>query len=141
MNLPALSDIQSLKCMIHASPSYHQVYAVRWRSILSSVLTRDLGPQVLMDAFVVLQASGIVTAAGSRTEIKEFLAQYWRDRGRARDCGPETSLHDAASLSRMHITAQALAMEFYHSAISAHPSLSEQEVVDVGSSMTELLRI
>lgn len=49
------SDFDSLRALAHASPSFHHAYVGARRAILSTVVIREIHPDVILDALAVLE--------------------------------------------------------------------------------------
>ena len=57
--LHSAPTVAALQTLVQSSPLYHKVYLDERKVILSTVLLRDIGPQVLADALAVYKASQI----------------------------------------------------------------------------------
>ena len=51
-----MPDMSTLQALISASPSYLRAYQSQRYSILSSILLRDIHPDVLFDALAIVDA-------------------------------------------------------------------------------------
>jgi hypothetical protein len=79
--LESLYDFSSLRALVHASPSFHYVYISQRHSILTEILTRDLGKDVLFDASVVLNAQELDRASKeTEQQTRHLLEQSWEQR-------------------------------------------------------------
>ena len=135
-------DLQTLKAVIHASPSYHQVYTSQRIRILFTVLERELEPPVLADALATLAASRVADGEDRTTKVKDFLAQY-RTTICAKGGNGLSSItsEDIFSVVRLHIAMRTIALRFYEFTVVARPNLPDTESTDPGPSRTELRRI
>ena len=54
--LERLTDLPSLNAIVHASPSYHRAYVTRRQFILAKVVSRDIGPDTVLEAQAICMA-------------------------------------------------------------------------------------
>jgi hypothetical protein len=138
-----ISDFRTLNATVHASPSYHQVYASQREHILSTVLERELEGPALADALTTVRACKLVAGKGRFTNVKDFLAEYrtsmyGKGGGSSSAIGPD----EASEVARLHTLIGSIALIFYHFTLAARPHLPNAQPTDSGSpSKMELRRI
>lgn len=120
--LNQMPDILTLKALISASPSYLRVYRSQRLSILSNILLRDIHPDVLFDALVVLNARDLPRNYDDYVpQLKAFTEQYKITR---------TSLHVGLEplepsikeiLWEFHLAVIDVTKDFCDYALSTHP--------------------
>jgi hypothetical protein len=76
--LHSASNTPALQTLVQSSPLYHKVYLDERKVILSTVLLRDIGTEVLPDALAVHKASqiGSYGSSGRKDSVKSFISQY-----------------------------------------------------------------
>lgn len=135
-----VSDVHTLSSLIRASPSYHSVYVSGWEKVLSSILLKELGPEVLVDALMAQHASEVNTEGQAATKLRQFQKRYETDRNPAAVNNHAIPLQYVYSMGNLQIMIHTLAVELYRSAISSLPYSHDPELMEVGPSMTELRR-
>ncbi|MCJ1473543.1 hypothetical protein MMC13_002194 [Lambiella insularis] len=79
--LTRLPDLATLSALIHASPSFHQVYAAERVKVLSTVTIRDIDPALLPEALATLNSAKLTFEGTTGTKTWEtFLDDYARKR-------------------------------------------------------------
>ncbi|RFU29827.1 hypothetical protein B7463_g6496, partial [Scytalidium lignicola] len=73
-----MHNIPTLQALVQSSSSYHEVYIIQRRLILSTVLSRDIPAEVLPDALAVQHASKIPfqTQDQRKIDIESAISQY-----------------------------------------------------------------
>jgi hypothetical protein len=137
-----MSDLQTLNALIHASPSYHQVYTSQRINILSKVMERELEPPVLADAIATLAASRLADGEDRITKVRDFLDQY-RTTIYAKGGSGLSSItpEDISCVARLHTAITTIALRFYEFTVVARPHLPDVESTRPSPSRTELQRI
>jgi hypothetical protein len=141
MILFSLPDTQTLSALVHASPYYHQAYYLEREPLLSAVLPRELGQQVLVDAVTAVRAAKVPTKSGSSATIKDFLARYRIIRTRGETSTTDNPFEGFADGCRLHATVRAVARHFSRSAVETSHQGSEGDFTEPNPSRTELGRI
>lgn len=105
--LHQMPDLQTLQALISASPSYLRAYESQRHSILSSILLRDIHPDVLFDALAIIDALKLPRNYDDYVpQLKAFVEQYKITR---------TSLHVA--LEALEPSTKETLWEFHQSVI------------------------
>lgn len=83
--LHSAPNIPALQALVRSSPLYHKVYLDKRKVILSAVLLRDIGTEILPDALAVYKTSQIeLDESGRRKDsVQSFISQYKAERGSA----------------------------------------------------------
>ena len=138
-----ISDLQTLNVIVHASPSYHQVYASQREHILSTVLERELEGAVLADVLTTVRACKLMAGKGRITNVKDFLAEYRTSIYSKRvGSSPTIAPDEASEVARLHTIIGSIALRFYHFTHAARAHLQNAPPTDPDSpSKTELRRI
>ena len=72
-----MPDMHTLQALITASPSYLRSYQSQCHAIMSSILVRDIHPDVLFDALAVVDAPNLPRNYDDYVpKLKVFVAQY-----------------------------------------------------------------
>ena len=75
--LRQMPDLQALRALISASPSYLSAYRSQRHSIMSSILLRDIHPDVLFDALAIVDALKLPRNYDDYVpQLKAFVEQY-----------------------------------------------------------------
>jgi len=122
-------NIVTLKTLVRSSPLYHEAYLDERKSILSTVLLRDIGPQVLSDALAVHEASQIgIEGTGSRKDrVKAFLSQYKAERGSSSPATCDSlDIETLESLSRLQSVFTTITSDFCQTTLSVNPVNGER---------------
>ncbi len=88
--LLGLTDVESLRALVHASPIFYQQYLLDRRALLAHALRAELGNRVFVDAYAA-QASATRYPPGSnrsRASVTWFLDKYSELRTRSTDDDP-----------------------------------------------------
>lgn len=99
-----ISDVISLNALVHASPLYHEVYSSQRQSLLSGILIRDIGEDVMIDAWTPIRASSIrqKEAEEDAREVSQLLEQY---KARRKDTNSESHgllLENLLPMTQLH---------------------------------------
>ena len=122
-----IRDIASLRNLIHASPTLHNVYLSQRYAILKRVLFNSVHPDVLHDAFSAITSSKTRTrdAEDRVVRVKAFLLAY--DENRDEWTLPEhLDLESIARLARLQKQVQHATEDFCQTAFATHPFTGER---------------
>lgn len=124
--LQRLTDLPSLDAIVHASPSYHRAHVTRRHSILAKVVSRDIGPNILLEAHALAMA--LTTNNKDGSEIRRFLEEYKSTRTEPASVSIERfPLTHIATLSRVQYAVRFASKDFCQATLSRHPLSSEKE--------------
>jgi hypothetical protein len=131
-------NVSTLRTLIRASPLYYKVYLDERKAILSTVLVRDIGIEVLTDALAVHEASqiGFNEPVGRNDGVKSFFSQYKVRRGSSSSATCDSlDIRTLKSLSRLQSVITEITTDFCDTTISVHPVTGErvQSVGDLSS--------
>jgi hypothetical protein len=142
--LHSAPSIPALQMLVRSSPLYHKVYLDERKVILSAVLLRDIGLQVLPDALAVHKASQIgFDGSGLRKgSVKSFISQYKAERGSSSPatCDP-LDIGTLESLSRLQSVVAKITSDFCEATLSVHPVTGERTQPHRDLSINEKRRI
>lgn len=142
--LHSAPSIPALQTLVRSSPLYHKVYLDERKVILSAVLLRDIGPQVLPDALAVHKASQIGFDGSSlrKDSVKSFISQYKAERGSSSPatCDP-LDIGTLESLSRLQSVVTKITSDFCEATLSVHPVTGERTQPHRDLSINEKRRI
>ncbi len=81
--LRSAPNIPALQTLVRSSPLYHKFYLDKRKVILSAVLLRDIGTEILPDALAAHKASqiGFYESVGRKDSVQSFISQYRAERG------------------------------------------------------------
>jgi hypothetical protein len=128
--LHSAPNILALQTLVRSSPLYHKVYLDERKAILSAVLLRDVGTDVLPDALAVHKAFqiGFDEPGGRRKDaVKSFILQYNAER-----CSSSPAICDSLdiqtleSLSRLQGLVAKITFDFCEATLSIHPVTGER---------------
>lgn len=123
--LQRLPGLPTLDAIVHALPSYHRAYVARRQSILAEVVSRDIGPDVVLEAHAVAMALTLNNKDGS--EIRGFLEDYKGARRVPASVSIERfSLPRIASLARIQCAVRFSMKDFCQATLSRHPLSSRK---------------
>ena len=124
--LERLTDLPSLHAIVHASPLYHRAYMTRRQSILAKVVSRDIGPDTVLEAQAICMALGADKKDGS--EIRNYLKWYRNSLRNPASISIESfPLHHIAMLSQIQCAVRFAIKDFCQAALSRHPLSNEKE--------------
>lgn len=147
--LRAAPSIYTLETLVRSSPLYHKVYLSDRKSILSEVVLRDIGIEVLGEALAIHAASELGFPQGyggleydlmpflSRYKLRRepggrkdivvnFLAQYKVDQSSSSAITPDSlDIRTLESLARLQSTVAKVASDFCESTLPYHPGTEE----------------
>lgn len=127
--LHSAPNISTLQTLVRSSPLYHKVYLDKRKVILSAVLLRDIGPQVLPDALAVHKASQIgFDGSGLRKDnVKSFISQYKAERGSSSPATCDSlDIGTLESLSRLQSVVTRITFDFCKATLSVHSVTRER---------------
>lgn len=127
--LHSAPNIPALKALVRSLPLYHKVYLDNRKAILSAVLLRDIGPQVLPDALAVQKASqiGFDESSSRKDRVKSFISQYKAERGLSSlDKCDSLNIETLESLSRLQSVVSRITTDFCEATLSIHPVTGER---------------
>lgn len=127
--LHSTPNIAALQTLVQSSPLYHRVYLDERKVILSAVLLRDIGPQVLPDALAVHKASQIgFDGSGLRKDsVKSFISQYKAERDSSLPATYDSlDIETLESLSRLQSVVTKITSDFCKATLSVHPVTGER---------------
>ena len=139
-----LSDVSSLSALVHASPLYHQAYVSVRQQVLLEVLFEEVGPFVLFDAWIVVQAQKLERENEDNGEnVRWFLDQCKKStlHNIPLKSMKELPLEELFSLARLQRTVQFVATAFVESAISNRPIACQLKDQHEPPSVTESQRM
>ena len=121
--LQSLADLPSLDAIVHASPSYHRVYVTGRQAILAKMVSRDIGPGILVEPHAVAMA-----LAKDGPEIRGFLKDYRSTRRkRASVTFEKLPLPHVTILSQTQVAVRDAMEDFCQATLSRHPWSSERK--------------
>ena len=124
--LERLTDLPSLNAIVHASPPYHRAYATKRRSILAKAISRDVGPDTLLEAQAVCTA--LKTNKRDGFEIRGFLKWYRNSLSNPASISIESfPLPHIAMLSQIQWAVRFAIKDFCQATLSRHPLSNEKE--------------
>ena len=136
-----IPDTRTLSAIVHASPSYHQVYSRTRKKCLIAILAHQLGEEVLADAVLTSEAADVGEANHSPDGVEQWLMQNWIPREQQGSFFDEYLLVEAAGLARLQKIIEALSTDFCAKALLAHPQSVRSRSSEPEPSSTELKRI
>ena len=118
--LQRLPCLPTLAAIVHASPSFHEIYVARRQPILTEVVSQDIGRDVLLEAHAVVKALTIDTKDGSN--VRGFLEDYQTTQRKAA-ANPlgKFSLPQIVTLSQLHYAVRSAMNDFCQATLSKHP--------------------
>ena len=124
--LERLTDLPSLHAIVHASPSYHKAYVTRRQSILAKVLSRDIGPDIMLEAQAVCMA--LKTDKKDGSEIRNYLKWYRNSLKDPASISIESfPLPHIVMLSQVQCAVRFAMKDFCQAALSSHPLSNKKE--------------
>ena len=123
--LQQLSDVTSLRSLVHAVPSYHSAYVSRRCFILKSVLAGSIERELLVDAHSVIDALDIIRDCSNDApahEVRSFLEQHRVRRSSESMDFPAIPSEKLFLLARLESSVQSVTSSFIESRLSACPS-------------------
>lgn len=127
--LHSASNIPALQALVRSSPLYHKVYLDKRKVILSAVLLRDIGTEILPDALAVYKTSqiGFDESGRRKDSVQSFISQYKAERGSASltTCN-SLDIRTLESLSRLQCVVAKIAIDFCETTLSVHPVTGER---------------
>lgn len=103
--LTSLPDIDTLKSLTQAHRPFAQLFSQAKKSILSSIMNRQIDEQVMPVALLVREARNLESL--SKDSVVEFLSSITCPTGR-----PEWTMPNALSTSRLHATISTWAKQY-----------------------------
>ena len=124
--LERLTDLPSLSAIVHASPSYHRAYVTRRQFILAKVVSRDIGPDAVLEAQAVCMA--LKTDKKDGPEIRKYLNWYKNSLRNPASVSIESfPLPNITMLSRIQYGVRFAMKDFCQATLSRHPLSNEKE--------------
>jgi len=126
--LHSAPNVTALQTLIRSSPLYHKVYLEERTAILSAVLLRDIGTEVLPDALAAYKASqiGFDGSGGRKDRVKSFISQYKAERDSSSPAKCDSlDIRTLESLSRLQFVVTKITLDFYETTLSIHPVTGE----------------
>ena len=120
--LHQMPDMATLQALISASPIYLMAYQSQCHSVLSSILRRDIHPDVLFDALAIVDALKLPRDDDDYvSHLKAFLEHYKTTRA-----SPDMALQPLEpktkkALSEFHLSVIDATKDFCDHALSTHP--------------------
>ncbi|TGO58791.1 hypothetical protein BCON_0051g00310 [Botryotinia convoluta] len=122
--LCAASDIATLKCLAHLSPLFHGVYTERLEYIFLTVLSTEIGPDILHEARMVARASTIERGPSWFSDVKQLLANY--DKGIDKSFPLDITSAEFIYISRFLPALHYVTLAFSQVTLSHHPLTGEK---------------
>ena len=132
-----MTDIESLKSLVHASPSFYYVYTGVRQSVLSTVVQREIHPEVIRDALAVHES--LRMESYGLDQVQPFLLKYKANRqAKLATPLPMPLAMDLLAFHKKYV--EYFAKDFVSTVLSLHPT-SKQPQQGPPVSTTELCRI
>ena len=132
------TDVDSLKALVQASPSFYEVYKEMRSSVLNAVVARDIHPDILVDALAVVHASRITPRTSD--QVRSFLRYYSTNRHKEPvKWLPNPLLVKLGSFHQRYV--EAFAKEFVSWNLEVHPVSQEPQAAYRSPSLLETRRI
>ena len=122
--LHSAPNILALQALVRSSPVYHKAYLYERRVLLSTVLLRDIGTDVLPDALAVHKAFqiGFDESGGRKDDVRSFISQYKAERASSSPIMCDSlDIQTLKSLSRLQSVVAKIAVDFCKTTLSIHP--------------------
>ncbi len=132
------ADFNSLKTLIYASPSFYYVYTGVRKSVLSTVMLREIHPDVIPDALAVHESSEMDRQGPD--QVNNTLARYKTDRHpKPAKLLPVPLSIELLAFHKKYI--EFFAKDFISSILSVHPISRKPETIYRPLSSAETRRI
>lgn len=120
--LHQMPDLQTLQALISASPSYLRAYQSQRHSILSSILLRDIHPDVLFDVLAIEDALKLPRNYDDYVpQLKAFVEQYKTTRASLHVALGALEPSTKETLWEFHLSVVDVTKHFCDYALSSHP--------------------
>lgn len=129
--------MRSIKTLALASSSFYRIFIEYQSSILAHTLFKEIGSELLPNAFVVLQASQI--KPWSRAAVREYLRGFPQKFDSS--LPNKWTLSEALRRTKLHRCVQHFSNDFVAFALSGIQQLHHQSTASLTPSPTELHRI
>ena len=124
--LERLTDLPSLNAIVHASPTCHRAYVTRRQSILAKVVSRDIGPDTVLEAQAVCMA--LKTDKKDGSEIRNYLKWYRNSLRNPASISIESfPLTIITLLPQIQCAVRFAMKDFCQAALLRHPLSNERE--------------
>lgn len=122
-----LPTLQTLSCLVHASPQLHALYARNRSAMLGGCLSRTLGTVMVDSLYCRLSGTDQFQQTRNLTLIQDLLHAYQERRGASPDCHlGELPLEDLVAMARFHTSViEPLAEEYVTWALAVFSDSSQ----------------
>ena len=120
--LHQMPDLMTLRALTSASPCYLRAYQSQRHAILSNILLRDIHPDVLFDALVIVNALKLARNYDDYVpQLKAFIEQYKTARASLHVALKSLEPSTKETLWEFHLLVIDVTKDFCDYALSTHP--------------------
>ncbi|KAI9784263.1 MAG: hypothetical protein M1839_002323 [Geoglossum umbratile] len=137
--LGSVPDVGTLRTTTLSCPAFYDAFREFPVSIITSVLSSEIGPSILPEAVMALEASSIRRRNLSHQDVADIILQkLWLQREKVQR---KWTLTDALAASKLHFCVDSFAVKFGSIALREFPSCHGPELEYFPPTQQELERI